>query len=365
MGIRALVVDDSAFMRVMITDMLASDPGIEVIGTARDGLDALSKMAKLNPDVVTMDVEMPKLDGIEALKRIMAESPRPVVMLSSITTQGAEATMDALQNGAVDFMPKPQNPSDMKELASILQMKVRLAAGAKVRSIGNEVTDSSFEVQRPLEVQSPVGHRSVVGLASRAGVTQIVAMGTSTGGPQALDMVLRAIPKDIPSPIVIVQHMPPKFTQALANRLDNICRIHVVEAKNGQELQNGTAYIAPGDYHMTVAGREGSYFIALNQAEKRHEHRPSVDVLFESLAVLPNIPRHLVIMTGMGTDGAKGMKLAKQSGATTMAQSEDTCVIFGMPKAAINLGCVDTVAPLEEIGQRIVDRLHIAERSLR
>ncbi|QSO47226.1 protein-glutamate methylesterase/protein-glutamine glutaminase [Alicyclobacillus mengziensis] len=341
MGIKVLIVDDSAFMRVTIAKMLSNDVDIEVVGTARNGLDALKRIEKLQPDVITMDIEMPELDGIATLKQLMADAPRPVIMLSSHTAAGADLTMQALQCGAVDFMTKPV-ARNIEQTTETLVGKVKAAASAVPKII-----ESGLKVPQ----QTPDSKL----LSSARKVSQILAMGTSTGGPQALSQVLRQLPGFIPCPILVVQHMPPKFTKALANRLDAMCNIHVVEAVNNQVLANGTAYIAPGDFHMQVVRDGGEYLIQLNQGAKRHEHRPSVDVLFESLARLRDVPRHLVLMTGMGNDGAAGMLLAKQSGATTIAESQQTCVVYGMPKAAIALECVDYVLPLHQIGQKLVD----------
>lgn len=341
MEITVLIVDDSAFMRVTLAKMLSNDPDIKVIGTARNGLDALKQIEKLQPDVVTMDIEMPELDGIATLKRLMATAARPVIMLSSHTSEGAEFTMEALQCGAVDFLTKPV-AQHIEETTESLIAKVKAAVTAVPKTI--DVSPHNTRLSHPRKPSS-----------APRGVAQMVAIGTSTGGPQALSVVLPQLPKFIPCPILIVQHMPPRFTQALASRLDATCDIHVVEAENNQVLENGTAYIAPGDFHMQVRRDGREYHIELNQAAKRHEHRPSVDVLFESLAVIPDIPRHLVLMTGMGSDGTAGMQKAKESGAITIAESQETCVVFGMPKAAIARGCVDYVLPLHQIGQKLVD----------
>ena len=342
-----LVVDDSALMRMMVSKMFEEDAEIEVVGTARNGLDALTRIGKLDPDVVTMDIEMPELDGLSTLRRIMNECPRPVIMLSSLTTEGADATVDALRHGAFDFLAKPGiRAGDLSEVAGELVAKVKLAARTSVHRLqGTPIQQTAH----PLRLSRKVA------TSQTSKVTQVVAIGTSTGGPRALDAVLSCLPKTMPCPILIVQHMPPKFTRSLATRLDGSSAIHVVEAEHHQVLENGMAYIAPGDFHMTVSGRDGQYRIILNQDPKRNKHRPSVDVLFESLALLPNIPRHLVLMTGMGKDGAVGMMKAKKAGASTLAESERTSVVYGMPKAAVELGCVDRIVLLPEIGQELVD----------
>ena len=355
LAIRVLVVDDSALMRIMVSKMLEEDADIEVVGTARNGLDALTRIGKLDPDVVTMDIEMPELDGLSALKRIMNECPRPVIMLSSLTTAGADATVDALRHGAFDFLAKPGvRAGDLSGVAGELVAKVKLAARTSVRRL------QGTPIQR---TAGPPGLSRSAGTSQTRKVTQLVAIGTSTGGPRALDAVLSSLPKTMPCPILIVQHMPPKFTLSLARRLDGSCAIHVVEAQHHQVLENGTAYIAPGDFHMAVSGRDGQYRIILNQDPKRHEHRPSVDVLFESLALLPNIARHLVLMTGMGNDGAVGMMKAKKAGASTIAESEHTSVVYGMPKAAVELGCVDHIVPLPRIGQELLSLIQDTTQS--
>ena len=345
MTIRVLVVDDSAFMRVMLTKMLQEDASIQVIGTARNGKDAVARTHQFSPDVITMDIEMPELNGISALKQIMAEHPTPVIMLSTLTTKEADATMDALQNGAFDFLAKPGNQREITELGPQLITRVKLAAKAGVHRLG------TAQVVTPSAVHRTYSNNTTV---PNTRVYQIVAIGTSTGGPRALETVLRELPNSISFPIVIVQHMPPKFTKSLADRLNTVCAIRVVEAKHGQRVDNGTAYIAPGGFHMTVVEKEGQYQIALNEGEKCNEHRPSVDVLFESLALLKRVTRHLVIMTGMGSDGAKGMSQAKQSGASTIVESEETCVVFGMPKSAISMNCVDYVVPVHQIASKIM-----------
>lgn len=352
MTIRVLIADDSALMRMMISRMLEADPGIEIAGTARNGVDAVRKVRNLCPDVITMDVEMPQLDGLGALKQIMAETPTPVIMLSTLTTEGADATMEALRLGAVDFLAKPgTRANDIAEVEKDVVAKVRAAAKASVR----RVNPSAITQTHSGENQRLIRKDSVSSVKPDAQVTQIVAIGSSTGGPRALDVVLKSLPVSFPCPIVIVQHMPLTFTKLLANRLNNECEIEVVEARHKQTLQNGIAYIAPGGFHVTVDRRDGQFRTLLNEDEKRNEHRPSVDVLFESMAFIRDIPRHLVILTGMGNDGAVGMQLAKQSGATTIAESEETCVVYGMPKAAIELGCVDHVAPLHRIGHKILE----------
>lgn len=337
-----LVVDDSALMRSIISKMLGEDPDIEVVGTARNGLDALKWVERLQPDVITMDVEMPELNGIEAVKRIMSQFPRPIIMVSTLTAQGADATIEALNAGAFDFIAKPGvRTNDMTSVAHELVEKVKIASKSSIRPFTSEK-------------RTPVPARVVRDSPRPASdVSQLVAIGVSTGGPQALERVLTSLPHSLPSPVLVVQHMPPHFTKSLATRLNDICEIEVVEATHHQELRNGVAYIAPGGFHMQVVRRVQQFRIALNEESKRNEHRPSVDVLFESLLHF-SLPKCFVLMTGMGSDGAVGMQKGKETGATTIAQSKETCVVYGMPKSAIELGCVDHVLPLEMIGRKIV-----------
>ncbi|MHB1627927.1 MAG: protein-glutamate methylesterase/protein-glutamine glutaminase [Bacilli bacterium] len=364
MSIRVLIVDDSAFMRVFLSKLLMQDPLLEVVGTARNGRDAVAQVRKLHPDVVTMDIEMPELNGIDALKSIMRECPTPVIMLSSHTRQGAETTLDGLKYGAFDFVTKPENAykANLDSVGAELLAKVKSAAKTQVQYLA----PPSSAAAGP---QSPAGSASsdpVAPLRGPAGPTagtdkqvrQIVAIGTSTGGPRALETVLTSLPATIDCPLLIVQHMPPNFTKSLADRLNKICKIAVVEATHQQLVEKGVAYIAPGGFHMGVVFRNGQYRIDLNEQPKRNEHRPSVDVLFESVAELEGVKKHYVLMTGMGNDGAQGMLMGKQRGAvSTMAESQQTCVVYGMPKAAIELNCVDRVAPLSGIAAKIMEQL--------
>lgn len=345
--IKVLVVDDSLFMRRMIVRLVEEDADIEVIGTARNGAEGVRMVKELRPDVVTMDIEMPEMNGIEALGKIMEELPTRVIMLSSLTREGAEETITALQSGAVDFIPKPSGTATAG------------LAGAKEEIVGK----IKAAARTPLSVL----------IAARRGVTrqtawepkraategtkefsQVVAIGTSTGGPKALETVLTGLPADFSHPVLVVQHMPAKFTLSLAQRLNNLCRIRVVEAENGQVVQGGTAYIAPGGYHMTLVRKQREIRIVLNQEPPQNGHRPAVDVMFESVTALPGLKKHYVLMTGMGSDGAKAMAQAKRQGAeSTIAEAQETCVVFGMPRAAINLGCVDHVVPLTVIAAKI------------
>lgn len=347
MDIRVLVIDDSAFMRKMITDILESDPRITVVAVARNGKDGLEKVKKLAPDVVTLDVEMPEKDGIQTLVEIMETNPLPVVMLSSITKDGASKTMRAMAKGAIDFIAKPSGPISLNivEIKEEIIEKVVTASKVKYKSLPQERPNHEPEIQNVKKNK----------VFEQPHSKTIVAIGTSTGGPKALLTLLKGIPEDFPAPIVIVQHMPPGFTHSLAERLDHIADIHVKEAEHGELLQNGYAYIAPGDKHMEIRQVGTASAVELHQHEKRNGHRPSVDVLFESIAQLQSVNKLAVILTGMGSDGAKGIKKLKQHDPKTVVIAEDkeTSVVYGMPKAAVLTNCVDHIEKLQEISKTI------------
>ncbi|WP_372490968.1 protein-glutamate methylesterase/protein-glutamine glutaminase [Paenibacillus mellifer] len=476
MSYRVMVVDDSAFMRKIISDLIEQEEAFQVQATAKNGREAIEQIVRIQPDLVTMDVEMPEMNGLDALKVIMKEHPLPVIMLSGINEQGMRETIMALESGAFDFIRKPSattSSHDIEQVGRELREQIHAAMQAKQRrdawtaaqpsapvqpsagkppahgaeasgpggaaaaspappagralagggdsaaarqplagssrpatrlpaanpaapSVGREApgrrpAKAPAERARPATrpAQSPVGGAKTApparpappplesaaevaaarepagGAAARgrpelrrssAGFTDLVAIGTSTGGPKALKAVLEKIPGDFPSPIVIVQHMPPNFTKSLAQRLNSLCELNVVEAEEGQELQSGTAYIAPGGFHLNVVpGSAGGYRVHLTKTEPCNGHRPSVDVLYESLLPLQALKRHIVLLTGMGSDGAKVMKRLYDAGVTsTIAESEETCVVFGMPRSAIELKCVSHVLPLYEIGPKLV-----------
>jgi two-component system, chemotaxis family, protein-glutamate methylesterase/glutaminase len=356
-----LVVDDSVFMRKLISDFVASHPGFRVVATAKNGREAVELVHKWKPHVVTMDIEMPEMNGLEALRVIMKEYPIPVIMLSSLTQEGAVETIKALEWGAFDFVGKPSGSIslDLHKVKDILIEKLTIAVKANVKKIG--LLDPpprlpKLEVGNGLIKSTPNERASVAGNLSTR-FDHLVAIGTSTGGPRALHTVLSGLPAAFPAPIVVVQHMPPNFTKSLSQRLDSVSQIKVCEAEDGMKLESGTAYIAPGGFHMMVA-RNGpqSYRIHLSEDHPRGGHRPSVDMLFESLLPLKELKRHIVLMTGMGSDGAKGMLALKQAGAlTTIAESDETCVVYGMPRAAVELQCVTDILAQQQIARKLTD----------
>ncbi|HHW13652.1 MAG TPA: chemotaxis response regulator protein-glutamate methylesterase [Firmicutes bacterium] len=336
--LRVLVVDDSAFFRRLIGEVLSRDPGLRVAGVARDGLDAVEKTKSLRPDVVTLDVNMPELNGLEALRRIMREAPTPVVMLSSLTTEGAEETIQALQEGAVDFLCKPALAQAGGAWQEELVAKVKVAARA---NLGRPETPG-----RParLAKQAPAGGRRATG-------GRIVAIGTSTGGPKALQEVIPRLPAGLPVGVLVVQHMPAGFTRTLAQRLDAASPLRVKEAEQGEAVQPGTVYIAPGDYHLRVNPRGE---LQLGQDPPIASLRPSVDALFESVAEVYGAGTVAAVLTGMGSDGTRGAGLIKRAGGWVVAEDQSTCVVYGMPRSVIEEGYADRVVPLPEIAGELV-----------
>lgn len=354
---RVLVVDDSAFMRTVISDIINRSEDLMVIATARDGLDALAKIHHLDPDVVTLDIEMPQLDGLSALERIMKEHPVPVVMLSSLTQSGAEQTLKALQLGAVDFIAKPGGKlsPDMTKIKQDILEKIRIAAGAK-KKLQNLISSSITDTR--ITSTGTTGPKIV----PRGGkLNNLVLIGTSTGGPKALYQVIPRFPASINAGILVVQHMPPGFTKSLAERLDTLSEIRVKEAEHGEKILPGTAYIAPGDFHMKVCaqsiGGAKELTINLDKSPPRGALRPAADVLLESVAQEYWSHMVCVIMTGMGHDGAAALPALKQKGAQIIAEDQSTCIVYGMPKAAVETGLVDRVVPLPEIHREVMKML--------
>ncbi|CBE68879.1 MAG: chemotaxis response regulator protein-glutamate methylesterase [Candidatus Methylomirabilis oxygeniifera] len=345
--IRVLIVDDSALMRKMLTVLLGRDPQIEVIGAAADPFFARDKIKALNPDVLTLDVEMPRMDGLTFLEKLMRGHPMPVVMVSSLTEAGCETTLRALELGAVDFITKPQVDlrEHMDEIAEEIIGKVRAASLARV---------VRRERREPVLVGAGAATRSPAHGAMIRTTDRVIAVGASTGGTEALKDFLTMLPANAPG-IVIVQHMPEKFTKSFAERCDQLCTVRVKEAADGDRVLPGHALIAPGNYHMALRRNGAQYFVNVYSGPPVNRHRPSVDVLFESAAECAGRNAVGVIMTGMGADGAKGLLRMKQAGARTIAQDEASCVVFGMPKEAIALGAADHILPLPMIPYKTLE----------
>jgi two-component system, chemotaxis family, protein-glutamate methylesterase/glutaminase len=343
MAVRVLIVDDSGFFRRRISEILATDKRIEVVGMAADGMEAIRKVAELKPDVVTMDIEMPVLDGISAVRRIMATRPTPILMFSSLTSDGAKAALDALDAGAVDYLPKRLEDlsQDQAEAARILC--------ARVRTIGLRGMAGRVVAPRVASVTSPAPVKSRLALPPR-GSCRIVLIGTSTGGPAALQQVLSKLPADYPVPLLLIQHMPGSFTPAFAERLNQLCAITVKEAAEGDVLRPGTALLAPGGRQMVVEDRRGSVLVHIIDSEPGQNYRPCVDITFISAAKAYPGKALAVVMTGMGADGRDGARALKQSGSYIWAQDESSCVVYGMPMAVAEAGLVDQVLPLSDIG---------------
>lgn len=347
--VKVLIVDDSAFMRNAISSMLSSDKDIVIVGTARDGIEAIEKIATLKPDVVTMDVEMPKMDGITALKHIMQKNPLPVIMVSSLTSEGAKVTLEALELGAVDFIPK--NLSDL----SINIVKIKDLLIEKIKHIGKKDT-LKLLLKKKVATSKPDFTRYVVSRSHGDRRIGIVAIGTSTGGPGALQQIIPQLPKDFPVPVVIAQHMPPNFTKPFSERLNQLSNITVKEADEGDTLKPGLVLVAPGRGHMRLKRLRGiETVVNISEAKDEFIYRPSVDALTLSVAELYPGRALGVMLTGMGNDGLKGFIAIKKAGGRIFAQDEKTCIVFGMPKAVIDAGIADKVLPLEEIVGEIIN----------
>ena len=340
--IKVLVVDDSAMVREILSKGLAMDPELEVVGSASDPFYARDKILKLRPDVLTLDVEMPRMDGIEFLRRLIPQCPIPVVMVSALTERGKQITFDALDAGAIDFVTKPSIDiaRGLNAMLCDLREKVKIAAKARVR-----IRD------RKLLGKSPAAPIKKAPLAEST--LKVIAIGASTGGTDAIRQVLVNLPADIPG-LVIVQHMPPGFTKMFADRLDTECTINVKEAQTGDKIIAGRALIAPGDYHLVVKRSGGDYIAHCKQGEKVCGHRPSVEVLFQSLAENVGSNAIGVVLTGMGHDGADGLLEMRKKGARTLAQDEATSVVFGMPKEAYKRGGAEEMVPIQKVASKLV-----------
>jgi two-component system, chemotaxis family, protein-glutamate methylesterase/glutaminase len=347
--VKVLIVDDSAVVRQALNTILSTDPAIEVIGTAADPIFAVGKIAKEVPDVITLDIEMPRMDGLTFLRKLMAQHPIPVVIISSLTTKGTETALKALELGAVEIITKPQmHTREFFEESKIrICDAIRAAARARI---------SRKPVEKFLPVEPKLSADAVLAPLQRLSMIKtteiVIALGASTGGTTALQVFLEEMPPDVPG-IIIVQHMPENFTRSFANRLNELCRIDIKEAENGDGVRRGSALIAPGNKHMLLKRSGANYYVEIQDGPLVNRHRPSVDVLFRSTAQYAGSNAVGIIMTGMGDDGAKGLLEMKEAGAITIAQDEKTCVVFGMPREAINIGAATTVLPLEKIAAHV------------
>ncbi|WGV21234.1 chemotaxis response regulator protein-glutamate methylesterase [Pseudomonas putida] len=374
MAVKVLVVDDSGFFRRRVSEILSADPTIQVVGTATNGKEAIDQALALKPDVITMDYEMPMMDGITAVRHIMQRCPTPVLMFSSLTHEGARVTLDALDAGAVDYLPKnfediSRNPEKVKQLLcekvhTISRSNRRFGSYASHAPVAAPVPASSSHtpassLASPAAARTPAPARAAASAAAPAHSPapkrkpyKLVAIGTSTGGPVALQRVLTQLPANFPAPIVLIQHMPAAFTKAFAERLDKLCRISVKEAEDGDMLRPGLALLAPGGKQMMIDGRGA---VKILPGDERLNYKPCVDITFASAAKSYGDKVLSVVLTGMGADGREGARLLKQGGSTVWAQDEASCVIYGMPMAIVKANLADAVYSLDEIGKHLVE----------
>jgi len=338
--IKVLIVDDSAIVRKILSEELSKEPDLEIVGTAPDAYVARDKIVRLKPDVILLDIEMPRMDGLTFLKKLMRYYPLPVIIVSSLTPKGSRAALKALEIGAVEVMCKPGGPYSVEEMKDDLVQKIR--AATKVKFIKRE-THPSKPIKAPLASF----------LSDIETTNKVIAIGSSTGGTEALRYILSQFPPNSPG-TVIVQHMPPGFTKTFADSLNEIAQIRVKEAKEGDSVIPGIALLAPGNFHMLLKRSGARYFVEIKKGPRVQHQRPSVDVLFTSVAECAGANAIGVILTGMGSDGAKGLLNMKKKGAKTLAQDEESCIVFGMPKEAIKIGAVDKVVPLSRIPEEII-----------
>ncbi|MFP4654451.1 MAG: chemotaxis response regulator protein-glutamate methylesterase [Methanohalobium sp.] len=362
MTIRALVVDDSAFMRKVISDILNNDPNITVIATARNGQDAIVKTESLRPDVITLDNHMPVLDGLHALGYIMSECPTPVVMLSAVDEKAAQTTLTAFEYGAVDFIQKPSGSIslDIDSMAEEIRHKVKSATRVDLSNLGfmEEHVTKTLDTEKSEEKNLKVKLKSK---PKQKASKKVIAIGSSTGGPRALEKLIPKLPGNLPVPVLVVQHMPAGFTESFAKRLNSKSSLEVREAKEGDIIEKGTVYFAPGDYHMEVAKKNIrgvlKEVISLNQKPREHGVRPSVNVLLRSLKPVYGSDVLSVILTGMGSDGSEGVSELRNAGAQCIAEDKTSCIIYGMPKTIVEKKLADYVAPIDDIAKKIVDTI--------
>jgi two-component system chemotaxis response regulator CheB len=342
--IKVLVIDDSALVRKLLTKELNKQKDIDVVGSAIDPYVARKKIAEFEPDVLTLDLEMPRMDGLSFLSKLMKHHPMPVVVVSSLTPKNSENALKALRLGAVDVICKPGSAYSTKKISKKIIKSVRAASRANVKTGKKKLTS-----KKPVNINGNGKARL------KQTTKKLIAVGSSTGGTKALEEILPALPPRLPG-MVVVQHMPPVFTKSFAKLLDSVCRLSVKEAEDGDWIQPGKVLLAPGNYHMLVQKKGARYYTKIKQGPPVHHHRPSVDVMFNSVAEAAGVNATGVILTGMGADGAKGLKAMKEQGAHTIGQNEETCVVYGMPKAAKNAGAVSETLPLSQIARVIVSR---------
>jgi two-component system chemotaxis response regulator CheB len=341
-NIRVLIVDDSAVVRKILTKELSHERGIKVVGTAPDPYVARDKIVRLKPDVVTLDLEMPRMDGLAFLKKLMKHYPLPVIIVSSLTKKGGRLALEAMESGAVEVLSKPGSAYSVGEMKQQLADKIRAAARARVDRLADELNGD-----KPVNMAYHLLSETT---------NKVIAIGASTGGTEALKKVLTQFPPSIPG-IVVVQHMPPKFTTTFSERLNTLSQIEVKEAKDGDSVNPGRALIAPGNYHMLLRRSGAKYYVSVKNGPLVNRQRPSVDVLFQSISKYAGANAVGVIMTGMGSDGAKGLLEIRQAGAKTIGQDEASCVVFGMPKEAAKINAVDKLVPLHRIPHEIIKAL--------
>jgi two-component system chemotaxis response regulator CheB len=346
--ITVICVDDSALIRGMMTQIINSQPDMTVVATASDPLVARDLVKLHNPDVMTLDVEMPRMDGLEFLEKLMRLRPMPVVMVSSLTERGSEAALRAMELGAIDFVTKPRLgiQDGLMAYTDLIASKIRIAAGARILPRKRAAATGSAAAV----AEVPLLHNP------RLSTEKLIAIGASTGGTEAIRAVLEPLPADSPG-ILIAQHMPPGFTRSFAQRLSGLCRISVAEAVHGERILPGHAYLAPGGFHLSLARSGANYVAQVDQEPPINRHRPSIDVLFDSVAKHAGKNAIGVILTGMGRDGAQGLLRMHEAGAHTLAQDEASCVVFGMPREAIAIGAASEVAPLLEMSKRLMEHL--------
>ena len=368
MAIRVLVVDDSSFFRRRVSEIINSEPRLEVIDVATNGREAVDKAIQLKPDVITMDIEMPVMDGISAVREIMAKQPVPILMFSSLTHEGAKATLDALDAGALDFLPKKFEDiaRNRDEAVSLLQQRVIQISSRRTmmrRPVAPRPT-AATTAARPGSAPLTRGARPAAPAVARFKASgkkyQLTAIGTSTGGPVALQKILTKLPASYPHPIVLIQHMPATFTAAFASRLNSLCKIEVREAQDGDVLKPGVAYLAPGGKQMMVDGRPGASRLRILDGGERMNYKPCVDVTFGSAAKIYGDKVLSMVLTGMGADGREGARMLKQAGATIWAQDEESCVVYGMPQAVAKAGISSEDLPLERIAERMLVEVGLA-----